>query len=105
MELKGQLQPQLTSVRFTSVLCNQGLITHHSINWRNTMNAKTLSKAELIAIVEASQPKPHLPVHIKAHEVGANVRQHIIDSTAAVKKGAVVTGSVTKGFFQGLFGK
>lgn len=74
------------------------------------MNATTMTKAELINRLnelEAKQPvaRPAMPVHVAAHDAGAAVRQHVIATTQAVAKGAVVSGAVAKGFFSGLFGK
>jgi len=62
---------------------------------------------EEVQILRSQLPtaRPAMPVSVKAHEAGAALRHHVIDATAAVKKGAVVTGSVTKGFLAGLFGK
>ena len=69
-----------------------------------------MTKQELMSRVqqlESQLPvaRPAMPASIKAQQAGAAIRHHIIDSTVAVKKGAVLTGSVTKGFFAGLFGK
>lgn len=69
-----------------------------------------MTKQELMSRVqqlEAQLPvaRPAMPASIKAQQAGAALRHHVIDATVAVKKGAVVTGSVTKGFFAGLFGK
>ena len=62
---------------------------------------------EEVQVLRSQLPvaRPAMPANIKAHEMGANVRQHIIATTQATKKGAVITASVTKGFFAGLFGK
>jgi len=69
-----------------------------------------MTKQELmsrVAQLEQQLPvaKPSMPVSVKAHEAGAALRHHVIDATVAAKKGAVVTASVTRGFFAGLFGK
>lgn len=69
-----------------------------------------MTKSELAARVNELEAKlpvahPKLPVSVKAHELGANVRQHIITTTQAAKRGAVTSTAVTKGFFAGLFGK
>lgn len=73
------------------------------------MNA-TMTKAELLqrlSELEAKQPvaRPVAPAHIKAHDAGSAVRHHVINTTKAVAGGAVVAGTVAKGFFAGLFGK
>ena len=70
----------------------------------------TMTKAELIsrlAELESKVPvaRPPMPANVKAHEVGAATRQHIIATTQAVVKGAAVSGAVAKGFFSGLLGK
>ncbi len=69
-----------------------------------------MTKQQLAARVqelESALPvaRPATPVAIKAQQAGAALRHHVIDSTVAVKKGAVVTGSVAKGFFAGLLGR
>jgi len=69
-----------------------------------------MTKQELLEEVQVLRSqlpvaRPAMPASIKAQQAGAALRHHIIDSTVAVKKGAVLTGSVTKGFFAGLFGK
>jgi hypothetical protein len=69
-----------------------------------------MTKQQLAARVQELESQlpvahPAMPVHIKAHETGAALRQHIVTTTQATKRGAVVAGSVTKGFLAGLFGK
>lgn len=69
-----------------------------------------MTKQQLAARVqqlEAQLPvaRPATPANIKANRAGLAVRKHIIQTTAAVKSGAVLGGAVTKGFFAGLFGR
>jgi len=63
---------------------------------------------EEVQVLRSQLPtaRPAMPPAIKANQLGLAARKHVIDTTNAAKKGAAVTGAVTKGFITGLlFGR